>query len=421
MDQILLCSSCMPQTTAISNTFIDTHMLHANGSYVKVYLYLAMCIQSGTTGLSISSLADNMENTEKDILRALLYWERNGLIRIQRQENDIITGVTLLQINPSSDTGRDLPAGNRVLSFPAQAGSETVKAAPAPEIVPAQDAVSVPETIAPPETVPAPENVSIPETASVPEPAPKAVPKQTETTAAQERRVQVSQEQSSRLAKNEEFVWICRIVENYLERPLNPAEVHLLIYLYDNLHFSEELILYLYEYCCSLQKTNVRYVQTVAFSWADNGVTTPAQAQEMAGNYSSTHSAIAKALALGRPLAGIEKRFVERWEKDWQMDLAVILEACNRTMLTIQKADFKYIEGILNNWHKNNVHTLQDIEACDASYKNEKKKGQAPGAKPGSKRNSGASGKPNQFQTFQQRNASAEEMDELEKMLLTKS
>lgn len=410
MDQILLCSSCMPQTTAISNTFIDTYMLHANGSYVKVYLYLAMCIQSGATGLSISSLADNMENTEKDILRALLYWEKNGLVRIQRKENDTISGVTLLQITPSHGTGKSLPAdSDRILSFPSQASSENAKAASGPEAISAHESVPLPETI------------SASEIAAALEPVPKTETNQAGATIIQKHKIQVSQEQSARLAKNEEFVWICRIVENYLERPLNPTEVHLLIYLYDDLHFSEELILYLYEYCCSLQKTNAKYVQTVAFSWADNGVTTSAQAQEISENYSSTHSAIAKTLALGRPLAGIEKRFVERWEKDWQMDLAVILEACNRTMLTIQKADFKYIEGILNNWHINNVHTLQDIEACDASYKNRKKKEQAPIAKANNKRNSGAQGKPNQFQTFQQRDASSDEMDELEKMLLTKS
>lgn len=51
-------------------------MLSANGSYVKVYIYLAKCIQAGEKNLSVSSLADKMDNTEKDILRALNYWEK---------------------------------------------------------------------------------------------------------------------------------------------------------------------------------------------------------------------------------------------------------------------------------------------------------------------------------------------------------
>ena len=67
MDEILLCSNRIPPVTTIYNSFIQNDMLDANGSYVKVYLYLSMCMQSGNTAFSISSLADQMENTEKDI------------------------------------------------------------------------------------------------------------------------------------------------------------------------------------------------------------------------------------------------------------------------------------------------------------------------------------------------------------------
>lgn len=63
---------------------------------------------------------------------------------------------------------------------------------------------------------------------------------------------------------------------------------------------------------------------------------------------------------------------MDRWQNEWHMDLAVILEACNRTMLAIQKADFKYIEGILGKWQKENVHTLQDVQICDEAH-NQKK------------------------------------------------
>ena len=55
-------------------------MLSANGSYVKVYIYLAKCIQAGEKNLSVSSLADKMDNTEKIILRELIYWEKKTLI-----------------------------------------------------------------------------------------------------------------------------------------------------------------------------------------------------------------------------------------------------------------------------------------------------------------------------------------------------
>ena len=76
-------------------------MLSANGSYVKVYIYLAKCIQAGEKNLSVSSLADKMDNTEKDILRALNYWEKNNLINLLKNgPGNEITGIEML--NPDS-------------------------------------------------------------------------------------------------------------------------------------------------------------------------------------------------------------------------------------------------------------------------------------------------------------------------------
>ena len=109
MDTILRCSGYLPATTYIHNTFIENYMLTANGSYVKVYIYLSKCIQTGESNLSISSLADKMDNTEKDILRALNYWEKNNLLHlIKNENNNEITGIEIL--NPGNmdkipDTG----------------------------------------------------------------------------------------------------------------------------------------------------------------------------------------------------------------------------------------------------------------------------------------------------------------------------
>jgi DnaD/phage-associated family protein len=366
MDQILLCSNHIPLTTSIHNSFIKDYMLDANGSYVKVYLYLSMCIQSGEQNLSISSLADRMENTEKDIIRALFYWEKKGILILQKQEpENTIIGIEM--VNPDTTVFKE---------------EQTLP----------QDAVpTVPEE----------------KTAAA---AKSALPA--------DREISVTEEQTLRLAQDENFSWTCLIVENYLKRTLKQSEVQLLTYLFDTLHFSKELILHLYEYCCSLEKTNVKYVQAVALSWAEQNITTPEQAQQHSMVYSTAHTAIARALALGRPLAKIEGQYVDRWQNSWQMDLAVILEACNRTMLAIQKADFKYIDGILSKWHQENVHTLQDIKACDEKHNRQRMENHSSArAKPAAKNNPA---KKTQFQSFQQRSTSQQEIDELEKMLLTR-
>lgn len=397
MDQILLCSNHIPLTTAINNSFIRKYMLDANGSYVKVYLYLSMCIQSGERNLSISSLADMMENTEKDILRALRYWEKKGLMRLQKNSSDnTITGIEI--VNPD-DLERDIPD-----ETPQDIHYEPIVAADSKT----DTANSVREKK--PHYGKATKNVS-------PDGISESSDRQTPFSPSEMPEFTVTEEQTLRLASDETFSWICLIVESYLGQPLKPAEVQLLTYLFDTLKFSKDLILHLYEYCCSLKKTNVKYVQAVAISWAENNITTPEQAQEHSTNYNASHTAISKALALGRPLAKIECEYVERWHNQWKMDLSVIIEACNRTMLSIQKADFKYIEGILSNWHKKNVHTLQDIRICDEAHSRQKNTKPAPAVSTASKP---IQPKRTQFHAFQERKVSKEELDELEKRLLNR-
>ncbi len=387
MEQILLCSNQIPLTTSIYNTFIQKYMPDANGSYVKVYLYLSMCIQSGEKKLSITSLADMMDNTEKDIIRALHYWEKKGLMILQKGDTDSITSIEICNPDlPASD--QNLLAAKETIAYPEKENPPKEKKAQVPP-----HANTLPP-IAPPEK-------RTEETAS-------------DSPASQE--ITVTEEQILRLSKNEDFSWVCLIVENYLKRTLKPTEVQLLTYLFDTLHFSKELLLHLYEYCCSLNKTNVKYVQAVALSWAEQNITTPEQAQRQSVVYSTAHAAIARALALGRPLAKIECEYAKRWQDEWHMDLSVILEACNRTMLAIQKADFKYIDGILSNWHKENVHTLQDIKICDEKHDRKKEETQRKNANMTATKN--ASSKKTQFQAFQQRSTSKAEIDELEQKLL---
>ena len=144
-------------------------------------------------------------------------------------------------------------------------------------------------------------------------------------------------------------------------------------------------------------------------------MTTPGEAQEASTEYNASYTAISKAFALGRALAIIEKQYVDRWQNDWKLDLSVILEACNRTMLKIQKADFKYTEGILDNWHKAGIHTLQDVEKADELFA--KKKAEA-AQNATSNNNAGTNRKKNVYSSYIQHNISSGEMDELEKKLL---
>ena len=458
MDHILLCTNHIPPITTIYNSFIEDYMPAANGSYVKVYLYIAKCLQAKESNFSISSLADQLENTEKDILRALMYWEKKGLMSLNRDKaTGEILGLEMLipfaerDFDTYENTAKESAASLGVDSDLSETGalnrrnsdlSETGALDRRNSDLSETGALNrrnsdfsetgafdrrnsdLSETGALDrrnsdfsETDAA--NTSTYESSGTDAPSNVNSDVHRASNSAQENNssavkpIQVPLEQIQELSANEDFVWVCNVVESYLERPMKPTEIQLITYLYGTLHFSRELILHLYDYCISMGKTACNYIQTVALSWHEQGIKTPEQAQNASVRYLASYNAVSKALGLGRGLAEIEKKYVDHWQNDWNMDLSVILEACNRTVLKLHHADFKYTEGILSHWNEQNVRTLQGVEQSDLHYAQTKE--QKEKKKPST---SGKQTPRNQFQNFKQRDVSSEELQELERKLL---
>ena len=90
----------------------------------------------------------------------------------------------------------------------------------------------------------------------------------------------------SELKQNEEIIQILYIAEQYLGKTLTPTESQKLLFFYDGLGLSADLIEYLLEYCVSHNHKSIRYIEKVAIAWAENGVTTVEQAKQSCSRYS---------------------------------------------------------------------------------------------------------------------------------------
>lgn len=80
MKKLTLTSHIQSDTTVLKNEFIDNYMTKANGEYVKVYLLLLRHLNAPSGTLTISKIADILDHTEKDVIRALNYWKKEGLL-----------------------------------------------------------------------------------------------------------------------------------------------------------------------------------------------------------------------------------------------------------------------------------------------------------------------------------------------------
>ena len=85
------------ESTVISNLFIDNYMAEANDAQIKVYLYLLRMMDAGRP-TSVSDMADRFNYTEKDVLRALSFWEKRRLLDLDYDDIHNLVGIHIREL-----------------------------------------------------------------------------------------------------------------------------------------------------------------------------------------------------------------------------------------------------------------------------------------------------------------------------------
>lgn len=374
-------------STQVPNRFIDEYMPHANGSFVKVYLYLLRQMGSGTTALTIEGMADMLSNTEADILRALHYWEKQGLLSISEKDGQP-EGICLLPFPEKNSSDRQAVSSSALLYTPP--GGE-------PETTAEQETAAAENTY--------PERISKSDFPYTSKPE-----LQNNSGTELPKRHTYSPLQAEALKKDEEIDSCLSMVEALLGTTMGDSHMQLVLYLMSDLGFSSELVITLYETALSRGKSKTAYLEAIALDWAKKGIHTAKEALEEASSFNGTYKLVSSALGIRRALAPAEKRIIDKW-KDYHFADPVIEEACSRTVLQSGDTNLNYTSKILEDWHKKGVTCLKDIDDCDKSYFRQKTV-----SAQNNNRNS-VSAK-NKFQNFPQRDYSQKEFADLEKQLL---
>lgn len=117
MKTLTLTNQAKKTVTVLENEFIDRYMPKANGEYVKVYLMLLRHLDESASLPAPSRLADLLECTEKDILRAFKYWEGQGLLEYKEEAPDrslqaeVSPSEASLTVAPVSGTDKSVNTG----------------------------------------------------------------------------------------------------------------------------------------------------------------------------------------------------------------------------------------------------------------------------------------------------------------------
>lgn len=395
MSLISLQNSSELEVTILSNRFIDNFMPRANGEFVKVYIYLLRAVSSSPSSFSLEHMADRLFCTERDIFRALKYWEGEKILSLTYTTDRQLSGITLLE--PFADAGH----------MESSASSENIfsTAGTSSSPVSAQMAAGISQPVA--LTGSAPKNVSLSSSNSA---VSGGTSSELSTSADYIR--SLTPDHISELKQNEEVSQLLYIAEQYLAKTLTPTEMQKIFFFYDELHMSADLIEYLVEYCVSRGRKSMRYIETVALAWTRDGVTTVEMARDASSRFSKDYYTILKAMGIsGRNPVENEISYIDTWRKTYGFDLELIQEACSRTVLSTGQPSFQYADKILSDWKKKNVHTLEDVRLLDAEHK----KRQLEKAVSRKKQPAAQSQSNNRFNNFHQRDY---DFTEYEKRLL---
>ena len=392
---IKLHSTGLHETTVLSNLFIDRYMPKANGEFVKVYIYLLRILGRPEEAFGLSQMADSLFCTEGDILRALKYWENEKLVSLLYEEAEL-TGITLLA--PWNET--DMLAA---VSPKKHYNASFLREDPAPYHTVSSEPAG---TGAADDTgdTPFPADGPAIYGADTPLPAVSSQP-------VSERKT-LTPDRIKELKQNEDIIQLLYIAEQYLGKTLTPTETRKILFFYDELHMSVDLIDYLIEYCVGRDHRSIRYIETVAMAWKEEGITTVEMAKDSASRYSKEYFSVLKAMGItNRNPSDVEISLINTWTKDYGFTMDLIQEACSRTVLQTGQPSFPYADKILQRWKDKSIRTLEDVRVQDAQH--QKRKLEKAAAKPTHPKASAS----NRFNNFHQRDY---DFAEYEKKLLNK-
>lgn len=407
MNYITITSEKNETYSSISNFFIDYYMTSANGDFVKVYLYLVR-LMSSREPVSIADIANHFDLSEKFICKAIRYWISQDVMKLNYNSQKVLTGITLLPLRDKSEDmygldslsmlgmdysvdtpdihdtvhdtedthGTDMAAASRMTQ-------EDIFTAAAQTSPKAQQNISVPDA------------VPVHNVSAVHNPPDKVL---------------ITPELLRKKQEDDIFSDILFEAEAFYGKTLSMAESETLIYIYDQLHFSQELIEYLIEYCLTLGKKSFKYAEAVAKAWYENGIDTVEKARENSNAYNPLFRKVFRELGISRNRpTSAETAYIDAWSDEMGFSEDLITFACQKAILSRpQSANFAYVNGILENWYKNGVKSIRDVETLDQEFI--KKKNENTG------HTYNTAAKPNSFANFQQTDMS-DQLAALEQML----
>lgn len=154
-----------------------------------------------------------------------------------------------------------------------------------------------------------------------------------------------------------------------LGKPLSPADMETLAYLFDTAGLPVEVILMVVGWAAEQDKLNMRYIEKTALGWADQGLTDITAAEQYLCALEKERACseqVRTLFGLEAPLTRAQSAQTVQWLTEWEMSEELLLEAKRQCVEKIGKCQINYIHKMLAHWYEDGVSEIGQVRAAVA-------------------------------------------------------
>ena len=178
--------------------------------------------------------------------------------------------------------------------------------------------------------------------------------------------------------EDQKLSYLLNQIQLIFGRMLKDNEVETFGWMYDDLGMDVSLILLSVQYAKQQGKANIRFIESTATRWCDKGIETIAEAEEEIKETAIATEAwyfVSRVFGIEQRKPSEKERMLSlKWVKEWNISKEMLKKAYDTCIDAKSKFSFPYIAKIIENWHKDGIKSVDDIE------KSPKKDGKMQGA-----------------------------------------
>lgn len=172
---------------------------------------------------------------------------------------------------------------------------------------------------------------------------------------------------SRRISEDNDLATLVQETQVILGKPISNGDTATLVMLHDTDGLPCDVLLMLIQYCHSIGKDNMRYIEKMAVGWASEEITTIERAEEKISNlekYGEAWNRVALIFGIqnsGSPTKAQQEN-ANRWINEWHFSDEMLREAYERCVNKKNSFNITYTNGILKNWNKQNISSLKELK-----------------------------------------------------------